>query len=417
VDNTNISVKAFAQESIDQNLENNQEISSTHPRTKNTYPQKNSHVIQQSRHVGRKAIQYLAYTKFDKTGKGITYKDLVKHGKTSKQAKTILYYHKNKGNLYTNSPITIPQQYFCSKEDAIEAATYSNRNIHPDPIGGTTATSLPSTTATTANAIAIATSPNASTTDDIIEAEVATTTATAIGVDDAATATSVADAIDKVLDCTKDLPIAMHNIRIQTTLLNRTEAYEERLNIKNNPYCYYTTHANKEKRIEFYIDGYLVVCSVYPNGKVVISIPSSSRPLPISSNSADKTTSDFISFVAQIRAFLVQNLRDFHGKIVPPIHDPSWCLVHADFNTDVPTKDINFRGCIQVNDFANNVVLKIYKKRLGPQGKRYIRFEEGVHAFHNAPLDNSIGETIVAAAKQAQQNIRRQFSGGGAPQK
>jgi hypothetical protein len=84
--------------------------------------------------------------------------------------------------------------------------------------------------------------------------------------------------------------------------------------------------------------------------------------------------------------------------------------VHADFNTDIPTKDINFRGCLQVNDFANNVVLKVYKKRLGLQGKRYIRFEEGVHAFKNAPLDSTIGETIVAAAKEAQQNIRRQFS-------
>ena len=202
----------------------------------------------------------------------------------------------------------------------------------------------------------------------------------------------------------------MHNIRLQTSLLNPTEAYEERLNIKNNPYCYFTTHANKEKRLEFYIDGYLVQCSIFPSGKVAISIISSSRPFPISPNNADRITSDFSSFVAQIRAFLVQNLRDFHGKIVPPVHDPSWCLVHADFNTDIPTKDINFRGCLQVNDFANNVVLKVYKKRLGLQGKRYIRFEEGVHAFKNAPLDSTIGETIVAAAKEAQQNIRRQFS-------
>ena len=409
---------------INQNQNNDLEVSSTYPEESSTYPQRNNHLKQQSephrrRCVGRKVVQDLAYAKFDKTGRGLTYKDLIKHGKTPKQAKSILHYHKNKGNLYANSPITIPQQYFCSKEDAIEAATYSNRNIHPDPIGGTTATNL----LATATPIAIAKSSTASISSggDIAAATAAAAVATAVGsssaadvvaVDNDDDATSVADAIDKILDCTNDLPIAMHNIRLQTTLVNPTEAYEERLNLRNNPYCYFTTHANKEKRLEFYIDGYLVQCSVYPNGKVVICINSSSRPLPISPNNRDKTTSDFTSFVAQIRAFLVQNLRDFHSKIVPPIHDPSWCLVHADFNTDIPTKDINFRGCIQVNDFANNVVLKIYKKRLGPQGKRYIRFEEGVHTFKNAPINNSIGETIVTAAKEAQQNIRRQFGGG-----
>jgi hypothetical protein len=135
VDNTNPPTNKFSKEATDQNQNNDQELSSTHPRTRNTYPQKISHLIQQSRHVGREAIQYLAYTKFDKTGKGITYKDLIKHGKTPKQAKNILHYHKNKGNLYANSPITIPQHYFCSREDAIEAATYNNRNIHPDPMG------------------------------------------------------------------------------------------------------------------------------------------------------------------------------------------------------------------------------------------------------------------------------------------
>jgi hypothetical protein len=202
-----------------------------------------------------------------------------------------------------------------------------------------------------------------------------------------------------------NFPTGLHNIRIHLNLNNPQEAYNERLNLKRNPNVYFTLHSNQEKRLETRIDGYLVQASVFPSGKVVISIPCSKKPFPITMHSPLQTTSDFTSLIAEIRRFLVQCLLDFNGRLVPPIHAPTWRLVHADINWDVPSTALNF---LTMNDIQitllDNVILRIYRKKLD-DAKTYIRVE-GTHSFGNAPVGtDEIGPIIVTAAEELAQRL------------
>lgn len=350
---------------------------STPPPSKSTLPQQVIQLLQPQeahRKVTCEDIQDLANTKYQSTGKGLIYKDLLKgyykRAHTPKQAQNILKYHKKKGNLHSNIPITIPQEYFYTKDHAMLAATTNKRSTLPDPTG-----------------VGYATHALAELEDQKAE--------------------SLYEAIDLAARyCNAGIPTGLHNIRVHVTLNNPAEAYHERLDYHNNPHVFYTLHANKEKRIETQIDSYLVQASVFPSGKVVIAIPCSDKPFPITMSNSAQTTSDFNALIAQIRYFLVDCFRDFRGSIVPPIHSAAWRLVHADINWDIPTTALNF---LKINDIqitkVNDIILRVYKKMLN--AKTYVRVEEGTHAFKNIPIGtDAIGPTLVSAAEQAAQRLK-----------
>jgi hypothetical protein len=129
---------------VEQNVVGNipNKESSTHPPAKITYPQRIIHGIlqqKQKRQYNRaRAVQSIANDKFERTGKGLTYWDLYKDRRyklvsTDKQARNTLYYAKNAGFLHTSPVMTIPQQYFATKDQAELAAI---KNTHSQTTQG-----------------------------------------------------------------------------------------------------------------------------------------------------------------------------------------------------------------------------------------------------------------------------------------
>lgn len=331
-------------------------------------------------------ISGLSNTKFESTGKGLTFKDLMrgrnKREVTPKQAQNILKYHKKEGNLYVNSPITIPQQYFASKEQAELSANLNKQksggnkclvksSTHPDPTG------VPDIDTSYENEYRA---------ENIFE--------------------TIRMAVNSSASGKIPLPIVFHNIRIHVKLNNQSEAYYERLNYKNNSNVYYTKHANQEKRLETRIDGYLIRASVFPKGKLIITIPCSDRPLPIIMDSASRMSGVINGLTNQIRYFLINAFRDFNCQIVPPVHTPSaWVLIHSDINFDVPTTTLNFLNMVDIQiTQVDDIIFRVYKKLL--DAKPFIRFEEGTHPFRNAQLGtDDIGPIVISAAEDLAQRV------------
>lgn len=198
------------------------------------------------------------------------------------------------------------------------------------------------------------------------------------------------------------VPTGMHNIHIHVNLPSEyiTEVYNERL-------AQVPPQKTKQqaKRLDARIDNFLVRCLVYPKGKIVITIPCSARPFPISHiRDANNITSDFNAFVAQIRYFLCSRISDFRGIIVPPIHSRSWRLIQADINWDIPTTAMNFSTMcnIQVTRLSG-IILRVYRKSI--EGHKYVRVEEATHGFANSSFDANIGSTIIDAIKHAQKEL------------
>jgi hypothetical protein len=339
-------------------------------------------------------IQTIANDIFERKGRGITFRDLIsgKHKcvDSAKQAQNILYYHKKRGTLCTSSHHrTRPRQYYLSAQDAEEAViNYKKRNNNNDLLNKSS----------THNHL---TGVKHSIMATDLEEKMSTTL-----VEDKK-ADNLAEVIDRIAEHTHgELPVGLHNIRIHLDLPKEyaKETYYERLH-----YIKSSGTREKAKKVEALIDGFKLQLLFYPNNKVVIMVPCSDRPFPISLDSPDRLTSDFISFVAQIRRVIVSYLSDMRGRIVPPIHHPSWRLIHADMNWDVPATMLNYLGMdggIQVIK-AGEAVLRVYRKRL-KNGERFIRVEEGVHLFRSASssFNWSIGQTIVEAAIGARKKLR-----------
>jgi hypothetical protein len=203
-----------------------------------------------------------------------------------------------------------------------------------------------------------------------------------------------------------NLPVGLHNIRISLQLApqNAQEVYNERL-----AHIPPSGTKEKSKRIATKIDGFNVDVFFYPNPnkKTVIIISCSDRPFPLSLNSPDRVTSDFTSFVAQIRGFICRHLSDFRGVIVPPVHNARcWRLACAEFNWDLRCTSMQYLGMdgVQIST-VDKITKRIYRKRM-QDGKRSIRVEEAAPIPPEmAAIDGSVGESLVQAAKQARRRI------------
>jgi hypothetical protein len=89
---------------------------------------------------------------------------------------------------------------------------------------------------------------------------------------------------------------------------------------------------NQAKRLPpTYIEGYEIKVDIFPNAKVIISIPSADRPLPFPNT--EELANEFLIFLGQIRGYIQRCLSDKRGVLVPSAL--SWRLVHADINKDV----------------------------------------------------------------------------------
>lgn len=223
----------------------NSEESSTYSQSESVY----SALPPTSKPTSTEDIQRLADLKFESTGKGLTYKDLLKpkyrYANTVKQAQRILRYYKNTGKLYTNSTKTVPQQYFCSKQD-VQLARRNNDIekfcIHSQPLG--------------------VVDSNDSTVDNNIDNDSTVVDSTPFEIGDNEEIAK-ADALTRaILNAANGaVPIGIHDIHIHVNL--PTQYVDE---VYNNRLADVPPQQTRQraKRIEARIDGYLVTCLFYP---------------------------------------------------------------------------------------------------------------------------------------------------------
>ena len=406
---------------INQSLINFLNSKCTHFEQKGTHFEEKAHVHKQQQR--RRYLKWIdaeaaAANKYRDYGEGITYQDILKQFpglvKTDGQAQDILRNYKNKGKLYTCHR-TKPQQYFLSNEQAELAAFNYRKSTHSDPIGGTTF-SIRQKPPLYLYSDKYPSSHNNNDLVGLIPEE-----------EQELIAKNTIQAIQ--LASSGRIPTGMHNILIHLRLFPGTEheAYHRRLAdiIPSQKY-------NKAKFLETKIDAYLIQYFVYPNGKVIIHVPSTRKPFLILDyyatsqliSSAYTFFPDyFLPFVAQVRDYLQRRLCDnIQCKIVPPLQGPTstWVLKHADLNWDVPTTPLNYKvfcSPVQIPQL-NGIFLKVYRK-MSLQHRTHLRVEEGIHKF-DASLTgdgmDSIGSIIRSAARDAAQKLslisKEQGAGG-----
>jgi hypothetical protein len=369
------------------------------------YQQKKKQQQQRRHYLKWTDVEAAADSKYRNYGEGITYKDILKRFpglvQTSGQAQDILRNHKNKAKLHTCHR-TKPQQYFLSREQAELAAFNHRKSTYSDPIEGTTFSTLQKPH------LSIYSDKYASFHD---KNDVA-------GIPEEEEQELIAQNTIQAIQLASSgrIPTGMHNILIHLSLLPGTEQEAYHTHLADVPP---SQKYNKAKFLETKIDGYLIQYHVYPNGKVIIHVPSTRKPFLILD---DYATSQLISsaytffpdyvlpFVAQIRDYLQRRLSDnIQCKIVPPLQGPTstWVLKHADLNWDVPTTPLNYKvfsSPVQI-PHLNGIFLKVYRK-MSLQHRTQLRVEEPVHKF-DAPLDDmdSIGSITISAAKDAAQKL------------
>lgn len=390
---------------VNQSLINLLDSKCTHFEQKSTHFEEKAHVHQQQLHRYLKWIdvEAAAANKYRNYGNGISYQDILKRFpelvKTERQAQDVLRNYKNKGKLYTCHR-TKPQQYFLSNEQAELAAFHYRKSTHSDPIEGTTFSSRQK--------------PRLSLYSDKYTSYHNKNGLVGIP-EEELIARNTIQAIQ--LASSGHIPTGMHNILIHLTLFPGTEqeAYHTHLAdvLPSQKY-------NKAKFLETKIDGYLIQYYVYPNGKVIIHIPSTRKPFIIldayaahqlAASNGTFFPDYFLPFVAQIRDYLQRRLCDnIQCKIVPPVQGPTstWVLKHADLNWDVPTSPLNYKvfsSPIQIPQL-NGIFLKVYGK-MSLQHKTLLRVEDGVHKFNSPFTDasSSFGPIIISAAKDALQKL------------
>ncbi len=381
----------------------------THFEQKSTYIEEKSYIHQQQqrhRYLKWIDVEAAAANKYRNYGEGITYHDILKRFpeliKTDEQAQNVLRNYKNKGKLYTCHR-TKPQQYFLSNEQAELSAFNYRKSTHSDPIEGT--------------AFSARQKPHSPLYSDKYTLYHNKNGLVGIIPEEEEQELIAQNTIQAIqLASSGRIPTGIHNILVHLTLFPGTEqeAYHTRLGDIAPSQKY-----NKAKFLETKIDGYLIKYHVYPNGKVIIHIPSTRKPFTVlDAYAADQLAASngtffpdyFLPFVAQIRDYLQRKLCDnIQCKIVPPLQGPTstWVLKHADLNWDISTTPINYKVfCSPIHiPKLSGIFLKVYRK-MSLHYRTQLRVEEGVHKF-DAPLTNtgSIGSIIISAAKDAAQKL------------
>ena len=411
-----------------------QEQASTHPCPLSTHPVQFSHGVGD---VGRRRggissspkvrlrefilkgqIRAIAAKKFEEKetfAEGITFRDLC-HGKyniveTEQQAKNLLQYHKKNGFLFTKKPMSIPQEYFATQDQADTAAKlqeYKARTIPIDPTGvGDVQPHLSKKSRTKAVAkrynlsrtISNQTSSPSYSYDTIKE----------IDQRKAENFYQVLEFYSKlIVDSSKKngnvandtggIRVGAHKIQIHLQVYEgrAQEAYEEYLhdvapNRRNNK------AKELEAAVEISGNIYHVKACVFPCGTIDVYVPCPDNPFPLGFQDREKTNKDFLLLLAQIRCMLQIKMRDPHNRIIPPTHNPCWRLKNCDINFDVPTGAINLEVFpnLQAKQFYLLAGFRIYPRMVGAQP--VIRVEKACKNF-DMPLTDDIGLTLIEEA-------------------
>lgn len=264
-------------------------------------------------------ITKLAVNKFTKTGRGITYKDLMDAGLTiqKNQAQEVLKYQLRRGNLFTLQDKR-PQEYYPTtiKAEVIERIAKRNTPIHPS---GVISTLLP---------VNLSISPLSQCLQHV----------------------AIQTLEDYVLPLLPESPLFIHNMHFKTKV--PPECYE----ILKLP----SYRKNNGKYSQEIIGKTLVEYIIYKNGTVDIQTTCSNNPYRLET---EEDRFRIIEFFGQVRAGLINLLSDKHERAVTDVLE--WQLTECDINKDIKVMDLlHFSGVkIQVKHLDH--LFRIYIKALG----------------------------------------------------
>jgi hypothetical protein len=261
-------------------------------------------------------IVELAADKFMKTGKGLTYVDLMNAGVVPRknQAQDILKYHLKRGNLFTLADRR-PQQYYATK-DRSEVQEKIAKNTLIDPSGVTILQTQSSSLAPLSQCfqhIAIHTLEG------------------------------------YILPLLPEAPFFIHNMHFRTKV--PPECYQE----LDLPYY----KRNNGKHYQEIIGKTRVDYVLYANGTVDIHTICSNNPYKLET---EEDRFRIIAFFGQIRAGLINLLNDKHERIIPDVIE--WELTGCDLNKDIKVTDLLHFNAIKIQLKHLDHLFRIYIKAM-----------------------------------------------------
>jgi hypothetical protein len=293
------------------------------------------------RYTRAKEIENLAIKKYNETGRGLTFNDLLTSGLAlhKKHSQITLKYCLKRKILFAPSNHK-PQQYYpaCLKSNVLKAKMSKNIPVEPTGVG---LSNIPPSRLFPIN------------TDEPYNESSVVANQSLEGY---------------VLPLLHSAPLHIH--KIQLKLKVPKECYSE-LDIA-------TARRNKGKEHIETIGTSRVRYRFYSNGTVMVSVENSNNPLKLED---EIDLSRLFVFFGQVRDRLVAFLMDKHERLVPDILE--WELTQCDINKDVRVSDwLQYTAVkVQVKHFGH--LLRIYIKSMGkdtvcrveeslsPKGKSY----------------------------------------------
>jgi hypothetical protein len=277
------------------------------------------------RYTRAKEIENLAIKRYNETGKGITFNDLLSSGLVlhKRLAQITLKYHCKRDILFTLANHK-PQQYYpaCLKSNILKANMSKNIPIESTGVG--LCNILPSRLV-----------PINATDDEPYHSSSIVANQSLEGY---------------VLPLLPSAPLHIH--KIQLKLKVHKECYSE-LDIA-------TDRRNRGKEQVEVIGTARACYRFYSNGTVMVSVENSNNPLKLED---EVDLSRLFVFFGQVKDRLVAFLMDKHERLVPDILD--WELTQCDVNKDVRVSDwFQYTAVkIQVKHFGH--LLRVYIKSMG----------------------------------------------------
>ena len=265
------------------------------------------------------SITDLAENKFRKTGKGLTYKDLMDAGVVihKHQAQEVLKYQLRKGNLFTLKDRK-PQEYYPTKIKSVVFEKYAKRNSPIQPSG--------------VNSIILPVNSSISPLSQCLQY------------------VAVQTLEGYLLPLLPEAPLFIHNMHFKTKF--PSECYNE---IKLP--CYMR---NNGKHFQEIIGNTLVDYVIYKSGTVDVQTTCSNKPYKLET---EEDRFRIIEFFGQIRAGLINLLYDKHERIVPNVLE--WELTECDINKDIKIADLFHFSDIKIQVKHFDRLFRLYIKTVG----------------------------------------------------
>jgi hypothetical protein len=265
------------------------------------------------------SITDLAVNRFRKTGRGITYKDLMDAGVVIHkfQAQQVLKYQIITGSLFTLGDKR-PQEYYPDKikSEVIEKVAKRNTPIQPS---GVASIILPDN---------FSISPLSQCLQYV----------------------AIQTLEGYILPLLHEAPLFIHNMHFKTKILPE---YYEALKLPNY-------RKNNGKHYQEIVRNTLVDYIIYKRGTIDIQTTCSNNPYKLET---EEDRFRIIEFFGQMRAGLINLLHDKHERIIPDILE--WQLIECDINKDIKVTDLLHFSDVKIQVKHLDHLFRMYIKALG----------------------------------------------------